>query len=177
MGNATRKLQTSLPTKIIRVSIAQAFADIKELQLATIGYTLQLTSLFLFNSCDNETPATISGGGRIKFDISISPALKPGEIFQVILSTGGQIQAVTEGYSGEITPEYAVTKGQNFTALLMVNNPLFPEPVSCKTVTIDAVLNGSVIDTKVFEMGYKQYPLNIEYCKDGYSKSVNYIIP
>ena len=132
-----------------------------------------LTSLFLFNSCDNETPATVSGGGRIKLDISILPPLKPGETFQA-LTTGGQIQAVTEGYSGEITPEYAVTKGQNLTAMLMVNNLV---SLICKTVTIDAVLNGSVIDTKVFEMGYKQYPSPIEYCKDGLSKSVNYIIP
>ena len=141
--------------------------------MKSLSKVILLTSLFLFNSCDNETPATISGGGRIKFDISISPALKPGETFQV-LSTGGQIQAVTEGYSGEITPEYAVTKGQNFTAILNVSNI---RSLICKTVTIDAVLNGSVIDTKVFEMGYKQYPSPIEYCKDGVSKSVNYIIP
>ena len=138
-----------------------------------LSKVILLTSLFLFNSCDNETPATISGGGRIKFDISISPPLKTGETFQVILTTG-QILGVTEGYSGETTPEYAVTKGQNLTAMLMVNNQV---SVICKTVTIDAILNGSVIDTKVFEMGYKQYPSPLEYCKDGFSKSVNYIIP
>ena len=142
--------------------------------MKSLSKVILLTSLFLFNSCDNETPATISGGGRIKFDISISPPLKTGETFQVILTTGGQIQAVTEGYSGETTPEYAVTKGQNLTAMLMVNNQV---SVICKTVTIDAILNGSVIDTKVFEMGYKQYPSPLEYCKDGFSKSVNYIIP
>ena len=129
-----------------------------------------LTSLFLFNSCDNETPATISGGGRIKFDISISPPLKTGETLQCILPTG-QILGVTEGYSGETTPEYAVTKGQNLTAMLMVNNQV---SLICKTVTIDAILNGSVIDTKVFELGYKT---NTSFCKDGISKSVNYIIP
>jgi hypothetical protein len=102
------------------------------------------------------------------------PPLKTGETLQVILTTGGQIQAVTEGYSGETTPEYAVTKGQNLTAILMVNNQV---SLICKTVTIDAILNGSVIDTKVFEMGHKQYPSPLEYCKDGFSKSVNYIIP
>ena len=138
-----------------------------------LSKVILLTSLFLFNSCDNETPATISGGGRIKFDISISPPLKTGETLQCFLPTG-QILGVTEGYSGEITPEYAVTKGQNFTVSLMVNNQVSLE---CKTVTIDAILNGSVIDTKVFEMGYKQYPSPLEYCKDGFSKSVNYIIP
>ena len=138
-----------------------------------LSKVILLTSLFLFNSCDNETPATISGGGRIKFDISISPPLKTGETLQCILPTG-QILGVTEGYSGETTPEYAVTKGQNLTAMLMVNNQV---SLICKTVTIDAVLNGSVIDTKVFEMGYKQYPSPLEYCKDGFSKSVNYIIP
>ena len=138
-----------------------------------LSKVILLTSLFLFNSCDNETPATISGGGRIKFDISISPPLKTGETLQCILPTG-QILGVTEGYSGETTPEYAVTKGQNLTAMLMVNNQV---SLICKTVTIDAILNGSVIDTKVFEMGYKQYPSPIEYCKDGLSKSVNYIIP
>ena len=79
-----------------------------------------------------------------------------------------------EGYSGEITPEYAVTKGQNFTVSLMVNNQVSLE---CKTVTIDAILNGSVIDTKVFELGFKQYPSPLEYCKDGSGKSLNYIIP
>ena len=141
--------------------------------MKSLSKVILLTSLFLFNSCDNETPATISGGGRIKFDISISPPLKTGETLQCILPTG-QIQAVTEGYSGETTPEYAVTKGQNLTAMLMVNNQV---SVICKTVTIDAILNGSVIDTKVFEMGYKQYPSPLEYCKDGFSKSVNYIIP
>jgi|TARA_B110000967_G_scaffold194677_1_gene223401 hypothetical protein len=138
-----------------------------------LSKVILLTSLFLFNSCDNETPATISGGGRIKFDISISPPLKTGETLQCILPTG-QILGVTEGYSGETTPEYAVTKGQNLTAMLMVNNQV---SLICKTVTIDAILNGSVIDTKVFEMGYKQYPSPLEYCKDGFSKSVNYIIP
>ena len=138
-----------------------------------LSKVILLTSLFLFNSCDNETPATISGGGRIKFDISISPPLKTGETLQCILPTG-QILGVTEGYSGETTPEYAVTKGQNLTAMLMVNNQV---SLICKTVTIDAILNGSLIDTKVFEMGYKQYPSPLEYCKDGFSKSVNYIIP
>ena len=138
-----------------------------------LSKVILLTSLFFFNSCDNETPATISGGGRIKFDISISPPLKTGETLQCILPTG-QILGVTEGYSGETTPEYAVTKGQNLTAMLMVNNQV---SLICKTVTIDAILNGSVIDTKVFEMGYKQYPSPLEYCKDGFSKSVNYIIP
>ena len=141
--------------------------------MKSLSKVILLTSLFLFNSCDNETPATISGGGRIKFDISISPPLKTGETLQCILPTG-QILGVTEGYSGETTPEYAVTKGQNLTAMLMVNNQV---SLICKTVTIDAILNGSVIDTKVFEMGYKQYPSPLEYCKDGFSKSVNYIIP
>ena len=141
--------------------------------MKSLSKVILLTSLFLFNSCDNETPATISGGGRIKFDVSISPPLKTGETLQCFLPTG-QILGVTEGYSGEITPEYAVTKGQNLTAMLMVNNQV---SVICKTVTIDAILNGSVIDTKVFEMGYKQLLPPIEYCKDGLSKSVNYIIP
>ena len=138
--------------------------------MKSLSKVILLTSLFLFNSCDNETPATISGGGRIKFDISISPPLKTGEYFQCLLTTG-QILGVTEGYSGETTPEYAVTKGQNLTAMLLVNNQV---SLICKTVTIDAILNGSVIDTKVFEMGYKT---NTSFCIDGYSKSVNYIIP
>jgi len=134
---------------------------------------LLLTSLFLFNSCDNETPSTVGGGGRIKFDISISPPLKNGDQFQGFFA-GSLIQTTEESYSGEITPEYAVTKGQNFSfQLLLVNS----SSLECKTVTIDAILNGSVIDTKVLEMGYKQNPTPIELCKDGLNKSLNYIIP
>ena len=134
---------------------------------------LLLTSLFLFNSCDNETPSTVGGGGRIKFDISISPPLKNGDLFQGLF-VGSLIQTNEEGYSGEITPEYAVTKGQNLPATLSVINYINLE---CKTVTIKAILNGSVIDTKVLEMGYKQNPTPIELCKDGLNKSLNYIIP
>lgn len=134
---------------------------------------LLLTSLFLFNSCDNETPSTVGGGGRIKFDISISPPLKNGDLFQVI-GAGVAISTNVEGYSGEITSEYAVTKGQNVTVNLGLANP---SNVGCKTVTIDAILNGSVIDTKVFEMGYKQITPSQIFCKDGASKSLNYIIP
>ena len=135
---------------------------------------LLLTSLFLFNSCDNETPSTVGGGGRIKFDVSISPPIKNGDNFQELANSGVLINNPLEGYSGEITPEYAVTKGQNLPATLSVINSI---DLECKTVTIKAILNGSVIDTKVLEMGYKQYPTPIELCKDGTSKSLNYIIP
>jgi len=134
---------------------------------------LLLTSLFLFNSCDNETPSTVGGGGRIKFDISISPPLKNGDQFQGLFA-GSLIQTNEEGYSGEITPEYAVTKGQNLPASLSVINYINLE---CKTVTIKAILNGSIFDTQVFELGWEQWPTNPKLCKDGYSKSLNYIIP
>jgi|GEM_PF-6462996 hypothetical protein len=136
---------------------------------------LLLTSLFLFNSCDNETPSTVGGGGRIKFDISISPPLKNTDLFQVIgFAAGFAIATDVEGYSGEITPEYAVTKGQNVGVSLNISNTTSLE---CKTVTIKAILNGSVIDTKVLEMGVKQITPSQIFCKDGYSKSLNYIIP
>jgi len=85
--------------------------------------------------------------------------------------TSGSIPA---GYTGEITPEAAVNEGQNVYVRLDFANPFYPR---CRTIEVDAILNGSVIYTKVFEMGYKQHPSPIEYCEDGVSKSVNYIIP
>lgn len=134
---------------------------------------LLLTCLFLFNSCDNETPSTVGGGGRIKFDISISPPLKNGDQFQGQSAVGAFV-GITEGYSGEITPEYAVTKGQNLPFILSLSNY---NNLGCHTVTIKAILNGSIFDTQVFELGWEQWPSPQKFCKDGYTKSVNYIIP
>ena len=128
-----------------------------------------LTSLLFFNSCDDETPSTISGGGRIKFDISISPPISPINGSSFILSIPGIPYGITatEGYSGGMTDEFAVTKGQNFSIIFTAGGH------ECHTVSIDAILNGSVIDTKLFEMGHN----GSTPCKDGLQKSINYIIP
>ncbi len=130
-------------------------------------YLIVLSSLFLFNSCDKQTPSTVSGGGRIKFDISISPPFKAGDnsCFQFIGIAF--INACGQNYSGEITPEFAVTKGQNVTQRV---SGVDYTNYTCRTITIKAILNGTVFDTKVLEMGSVD-------CKDRIDKTLNYIIP
>jgi len=142
-----------------------------------LSFLWSLSVIIVFgslNGCseDDESVNDI-GGGKFKLEVTISPPLENGDIFQ-LLSPSYSIYATTAGYTGEITPEAAVNKGQNVYVRLDFVSQLSPR---CRTIEVDAVLNGSVIDTKVFEMGYKQYPSPIEYCEDGVSKSVNYIIP
>ena len=135
-------------------------------------YIIALSAFFLLNSCDKQTPSTVSGGGRIKFDISISPPFKAGDnaAFQ-FLGNAAFINVSGGNYSGEITPEFAVTKGQNLTQRTLVYDLT---NYICRTITIKAILNGTVFDTKVLEMGKLSMSLN---CKDGVEKSLNYIIP
>ncbi len=140
--------------------------------MKNLFFILSISTLFLFNSCDNETPSTVSGGGRIKFEFSISPALKSGDGF-FAQSAYGTTQNITAGYSGETSQEAAVTKGQNFPLTVSILNSISLE---CKTITIKAILNGSVFDTKVLELGVKNLSTG-ETCKDGQGKSLNYIIP
>lgn len=64
-----------------------------------------------------------------------------------------------------------VAKGQNFNIVVSLGAH------ECHTVSIDAILNGFVIDTKLFEMGYKLITPQLELCKDATQKSINYIIP
>jgi hypothetical protein len=144
--------------------------------MKNLVFILSISALFLFNSCDNETPSTVSGGGRIKFDISISPALKTNDMFQ---AQGGVflLNVNTAGYSGGTTDEIAVTKGQNLPLTVSFINP--STPYGCHTLTIKAILNGTVFDTKVLEMGIKSVSptTGTEFCKDQTSKTLNYIIP
>ena len=145
--------------------------------MKNLVFIISISALFLFNSCDNETPSTVSGGGRIKFDISISPPLGAGSILLAQSVTGSLILASNVGYSGGTTDEIAVTKGQNLPLTVTFSNGT--APYGCCTLTIKAILNGTVFDTKVLEVGIKSYstPTGFEYCKDLTGKTLNYIIP
>ena len=124
------------------------------------------------NGCsEDDESVNDNGGGKFKLDVTISPPLENGDIFQ-LLSPSYTKYATNAGYTGEITPETAVNNGQNVYVRLDFSSPL---SLRCRTIEVDAILNGSIIDTKVWEMGYNgEFS---KYCKDGISNSMNYIIP
>ena len=146
-------------------------------------HLLLLTLVAGIFSCGKETQSSTQGGGTFKLRVTITPALQSGEDLQnfgtnqFMFAFGSSIYnwigiTASAPLSGYETDEVSVTKGQNISCTLGLNSSY---DLVCRTVQIDAVLNGKVIKTVSKNMGQNGNMLT--YCKDGISSTVNFIIP
>ena len=112
----------------------------------------------LFWGCDDETQP--SGGGQARIIVNCAMPLQ-NDYFNIV-TTGGTL------YSPGSTDLFSVTKGQ--TIQCIINNG---SPNGCKNIEIKFELNGSIVETRNYQMG----GLQLTTCPDGYNKSVNFIVP
>jgi hypothetical protein len=131
-------------------------------------------------SCGKETQSSTQGGGTLKFNVTITPALQSGMNQQTYQSNQFAFFSGVNMYSwsgdtnlGNYTSdELSVTKGQNIPCTIYLYSVY---DLICRTVQIDAVLNGKVMKTVTKNMGHNGSLYT--YCKDGIQSSVNFIIP
>lgn len=124
-----------------------------------ILFFLSISLLFL--GCDDETQP--SGGGQARIIINCPiPNEALGESFGAN-SIGGIL--TTPGS----TDLFSVTKGQNVLVSLSYVTSLG----SCKNVEVKFELNGSIIETRNYNLG----GTDMITCADGNSKSINFIVP
>ena len=115
----------------------------------------------LFLGCDDETQP--SGGGQARIIVNCPiPNQALGESFQAsgagwVLNSPGS------------TDLFSVTKGQNIMSFLT-----YMTQSGCKNVEVKFELNGSIVETRNYNMGgYTSPPI----CLDGYNKTINFIVP
>ena len=113
----------------------------------------------LFLGCDDETQP--SGGGQARIIVNC-PTPAQNETFYAN-SIGGLL--TTPGS----TDLFSVTKGQNVLVSLSYVTSLG----SCKNVEVKFELNGSIIETRNYNLG----GTDMITCADGNSKSINFIVP
>ena len=112
----------------------------------------------LFLGCDDETQP--SGGGQARIILNCSPPIGSEEI-QVYSNNFGSL------FMPGSTDLFTVTKGQTVVcSIVIAYNP-------CKPIEIKFELNGTVIDTRNFNMGGYD---NIT-CPDGATRSCTFIVP
>ena len=115
----------------------------------------------LFLGCDDETQP--SGGGQARIIVNCPvPNQALGELFQA-MTTGGLIA------SPGSTDLFSVTKGQN-----IICNLSYHTISGCKNVEVKFELNGSILETRNYNMGGDTSP---PICPDGNYKTVNFIVP
>lgn len=120
---------------------------------------LFLCIALLFLGCDDETQP--SGGGQARIIVNC-PTPAQNETFYAN-SIGGLL--TTPGS----TDLFSVTKGQNVLVSLSYVTSLG----SCKNVEVKFELNGSIIETRNYNLG----GTDMITCADGNSKSINFIVP
>ena len=115
----------------------------------------------LFLGCDDETQP--SGGGQARIIINTpAPIPAQGDSFNANMSGGGTL--VSPGS----TDLFSVTKGQNIMCALQ-----YITQGACKNVEVKFELNGSIVETRNYNMG----GYDMITCSDGYYKTVNFIVP
>jgi hypothetical protein len=113
----------------------------------------------LFLGCDDETQP--SGGGQARIIVNC-PAPAQGESFAANTTLG----ALNSPGSTDL---FSVTKGQNVICYLT-----YQTQSGCKNVEVKFELNGSIVETRNYNMGgYTSPPI----CPDGSYKTVNFIVP
>lgn len=144
----------------------------------------------LIFSCGKETQSSTQGGGLFKLRYTITPALQNGKnptgdgnSFLSFCNSSPSLAGLTLSWIGFTsnnpcstleTNEFAVTKGQNVTIQSITIGNSYDD--QCRTLKIEAFINGKVFNTVVKEMGYYRTNTLIK-CKDVDQNSVNYIIP
>ena len=114
----------------------------------------------LFLGCDDETQP--SGGGQARIIIN-TPAPDPAQDESFYASTTGGFLL-----SSGSTDLFSVTKGQNITCILE-----YITQGACKNVEVKFELNGSIVETRNYNMG----GYDMITCSDGSYKNVNFIVP
>jgi len=113
----------------------------------------------LFWGCDDETQP--SGGGQARIIINC-PTPAQGETFGANTNAGYL-------YRPGSTDLFSVTKGQNVFCYMG-----YTTYGACKNVEVKFELNGTIVETRNFNMGGFDATST---CPDGYSKSINFIVP
>lgn len=151
--------------------------------------TITLCLTILIFACGKETQSSTQGGGNFKIRYTIIPALQNGlnsvqasNQFHSLCNSSPSLTGLSLHWWGSNsnnpfstieTNEFAVTKGQNVTiqAITLINSYDY----QCRSVKIEAFINGKLFNTVTREMGYSS--ANGVKCLDFDQNSVNYIIP
>lgn len=142
-------------------------------------------------SYGKETQSSTQGGGLFKIRYTITPSLQNGlggtggtrqNIFTSMCNIQGLSGLNTMWYGGSAsapfstmeTNEFSVTKGQNlgFGAIQILNDIDY----QCRTLKIEAIINGKVFNAVIKELGYSSFNPLIK-CKDFDQNSVNFVVP
>lgn len=166
-----------MKAKPISVGLIRSTVNPRHIWLSVLTISLCI----IFFSCDDETPNTVQGGGRLTFEVTVDPPLDTG-------MTGGSINSISittfnsfqwngvfspNQFTSWISDEFSITKGQNASILISLNNADFV----CRDVTVLARIDGSVFDTRLNSMGYIQGFPQFQTCSDGTMITHNFIIP
>jgi hypothetical protein len=157
------------------------------IQLTVMTFFLQIIML----SCGKETQSSTQGGGLFKIRYTITPPLQYGfggttgtsqNAFTSVCNIQGLsgLTLMWYGNSANLpfstmeTNEFSVTKGQNVgIAAIQILNQI---DYQCRTLKIEAIINGKVFNTITKEMGYSSSKPLIK-CKDFDQNGVNFIMP
>ncbi len=148
-----------------------------------ISVLLIVLSIF-FNACDDETVDTIAGGGRFQVAVTVTPPLnidgntsngiEDNCFFFITTTTSVSYFFKQSSPSYLITDEQSVTKGQTIIIQNFALQTL--QSLSCRSVKIDFILNGNIVRTENYNMGYNGSTTTL--CADGEGlSSLSYIIP
>lgn len=169
-----------MKAKPISVGLIRSSVNLRHIWIGILAISLCL----IFFSCDDETPSTVQGGGRLTFEVTVDPPLDTGitglgrtnsiSIVTAFTSIGWSGMIATNQFTSGISEEISVTKGQNIGLNISLDNTY---DYVCRDVTVLARINGSVFDTRLNSMGLIQPTTQIQYCNDGTSISHNFIIP
>ncbi|MBM3399752.1 MAG: hypothetical protein FJY15_04205 [Bacteroidetes bacterium] len=146
-----------------------------------IATTLLLTALIV--SCGKETQSSTQGGGICKIRTTITPPLQTGEtglgqsnFFYAstpvgIISWNGVGQ--TSALASIESQEFSVTKGQNVT--FYITDFINFYDFVCRQVKVEFLIDNKVKKTEILlEFGFTSVNMS---CKDGYMKTLNFIVP
>ena len=147
--------------------------------------TLLLTALVV--SCGKETQSSTQGGGICKIRTTITPPLQSGTTgpqqvlsnsFQAITGVGTITWSGAQQTSALAlieSQEFSVTKGQNVSFNIFTFANFYD--LVCRQVKVEFLINNSVKKTETIELGCTQITPTQLYCKDGASKTLNFIVP
>jgi hypothetical protein len=153
--------------------------------IKAIASSIILTVLIF--SCGKETQSSTQGGGLFKYRVTITPPLHYGATGQfknqsnylqvgVIPIASSYIwdgKQLSDDFTTYESQEYSVTQGQNITFTYFIDNSY---DLVCRTVKIEALINGNVFKTVTQEKGYSSISPMIK-CKDFDAPAINFIMP
>lgn len=138
--------------------------------------------LFFSLGCDD---GSVGGGGRIKVVATLQTPLSPGiganaEHNYFYFTCGGPLisyygnQTTTPSPLTFSSDEIAVTQGANFSVLAVLVNT---KDLGCQQVKFETFLNGTLFDTRTYNLGVISISPGLLYCDGVFQLSYNLIIP